>query len=111
MNGEIIKKFINVIILNVLSKNDSYGYIISKSIREETNNELDIKDATIYLEFKRMEKDKLIISYWNENINGKKRKYYKITEEGKNYLKYMKKEWVNNRDILDKLILGDKNER
>ena len=72
---------------------------------------MDIKDATIYLAFKRMEKDALITSYWSDNDSNARRKYYKITPEGKKYLKEKKKEWLNNRSILDKLLLGEDNER
>lgn len=109
MNGEILRGFTDAIILNVLIKGDSYGYQISKCIIDSTNNKMDIKNATIYLAFKRMEKSGFITSYMGEdNINGGKRKYYKITDEGKEYLKEKKKEWKNNKNILDKLLLGDK---
>jgi len=111
MNAEILRGFTDAIILNILSVNDSYGYKISRHIIEKTNNQIDIKDATIYLAFKRMEKEKLITSYWSEDSSNARRKYYKITEEGKLYLSKKKKEWQNNRIILDKLLLGDINER
>ncbi len=111
MNAEILRGFTDAIILNVLLENDSYGYKISRNIIEKTNNKMDIKDATIYLAFKRMEKEKLIESYWSDNNSVARRKYYKITKEGKKYLDTKKKEWLNNRDILDNLLLGDDNER
>jgi len=110
MNGEIIRGFTDAIILNCLLENDSYGYRISRNIIEKTNNLMDIKDATIYLAFKRMEKEKYIESYWSDEFNSARRKYYRITKEGKNYLNKKKKEWLNNKDILDKL-LGDNYER
>lgn len=107
MNAEILRGFTDAIILNVLVEGDSYGYKVSRCIIEKTNNKMDIKDATIYLAFKRMEKDKLISSYWSDNDTGARRKYYKITEEGRNYLNHKKQEWQNNKNILDKLLLGD----
>lgn len=110
MNGEIIRGFTDAIILNCLVESDSYGYKISRNIIEKTNNLMDIKDATIYLAFKRMEKEKYIESYWSDDNALARRKYYKITKEGKNYLNKKKKEWLNNKDILDKL-LGDNYER
>ena len=39
---------------------------------------MDIKNATIYLAFKRMEKDGLITSYWYDNPDVARRRYYKI---------------------------------
>lgn len=108
MNAEILRGFTDAIILNVLLDGDSYGYMVSKTIIEMTNNAMDIKNATIYLAFKRMEKDGLITSYWNDNPDVAKRKYYKITDLGKKYLTDKKKEWKNNKNILDKLLLGEK---
>ena len=67
MNAEILRGFTDAIILNVLLEGDSYGYKVSQSIIERTNNAMDIKNATIYLAFKRMEKEGLITSYWNDN--------------------------------------------
>jgi PadR family transcriptional regulator PadR len=108
MNAEILRGFTDAIILNVLLEGDSYGYKVSQSIIERTNNSMDIKNATIYLAFKRMEKDGLITSYWNDNPDVARRRYYKITSLGKKYLKEKKTEWNNNKQILDKLLLGDK---
>lgn len=111
MNAEILRGFTDAIILNVLLEEDSYGYRISRSIIEKTNNIMDIKDATIYLAFKRMEKDKLITSYWSDNSISVRRKYYKITEAGREYLNNKKIEWQKNKDILNILLLGEQNER
>lgn len=108
MNAEILRGFTDAIILNVLLNGDSYGYKISQCIIEKTNNAMDIKNATIYLAFKRMERDGLIVSYWNNDPDVAKRKYYKITDDGKKYLKEKKAEWKNNKSILDKLLLGEK---
>ena len=70
------------------------------------HNEIDIKNATIYLAFKRMEKEKLIDSYWVDSDIGAKRKNYRITDKGIEYLKEKKKEWKKNKTILDKLLGG-----
>ena len=108
MNAEILRGFTDAIILNVLLEGDSYGYKVSQCIIERTNNAMDIKNATIYLAFKRMEKEGLITSYWNNNSGVARRRYYKITAQGKKYLKEKKADWNNNKAILDKLLLGDK---
>ena len=105
-NAEILRGYTEAIILNILSKKDSYGYVISKSIVDKVNNKIDIKNATIYLAFKRMEKENLITSYWVDSEVGARRKQYAITEDGKDYLKAKKKEWKNNKAILDKLLGG-----
>lgn len=108
MNAEILRGFTDAIILNVLLEGDSYGYKISRCIIEKTDNTMDIKNATIYLAFKRMESDGLITSYWNDNPDIARRRYYKITDKGKEYLNEKKEEWKSNKIVLDKLLLGDK---
>lgn len=108
MNGEIIRGFTDAIILNILLEGDSYGYVVSKKIIDKTNKKLDVKNATIYLAFKRMEKEGLITSYWNDDPDVAKRKYYKITNSGRKHLVEKKNEWKNNKDILDKLLLGER---
>jgi len=110
MNAEILRGFTDAIILKILLDGDSYGYKISRRIIEKTTNKLDIKDATIYLAFKRMLKTNLITFYWDDN-NGFRRKYYKITAEGKKYLNCKIKEWEDNKNILDILLLGEEYER
>ena len=107
MNAEILRGYTEAIILNILNKKDSYGYLISKVIIDKVENKIDIKNATIYLAFKRMEKENLITSYWVDSDFGARRKQYSITKEGKQYLKNKKNEWKKNKEILDKL-LGDK---
>lgn len=107
MNAEILRGYTEAIILNILNKKDSYGYVISKTIIDKVEGKIDIKNATIYLAFKRMEKEELITSYWVDSDLGARRKQYSITKKGKEYLKKKKNEWKNNKEILDRL-LGDK---
>jgi DNA-binding PadR family transcriptional regulator len=106
MNAEMLRGYTDAIILSILKKGDSYGYMISKKIAEKVNNEIEITNATIYLAFKRMEKENLITSYWSSSEVGARRKNYKITDKGKDYLKDKKKEWKKNKTILDKLLGG-----
>ena len=108
MDIEMLNDYVEAIILNILNKKDSYGYEISKTIIDKVDNKIDIKNATIYLAFKRMEKEGLITSYWNDNPDVARRRYYKITAQGKKYLKDKKADWNKNKSILDKLLLGDK---
>ena len=106
MNAEMLRGYTDAIILNILNRGDSYGYMVSKKISDKVNNDLEITNATIYLAFKRMEKEELITSYWVDSDIGARRKNYKITDKGKQYLKNKKKEWKRNKTILDKLLGG-----
>jgi len=87
-------------------KKDSYGYEIMKTIVERGNGLFNIKDATIYTAFKRMEKDNLITTYWGDEDEGARRKYYSITQNGKDVYAQKVKEWKEINIVLNDLIGG-----
>lgn len=106
IGGDILRGHTELIILRQLINGDSYGYEISKSIIEIGEGLLDVKDATIYTAFRRMESDNLITSYWGEGVEGARRRYYSVTELGKSTYKQKKQEWIQINRILNKLIIG-----
>ncbi|MEG0035025.1 MAG: PadR family transcriptional regulator [Oscillospiraceae bacterium] len=106
-SSEILRGHTETIILRLLKDRDSYGYEILKTILEEGEGLLDIKDATIYTAFKRMEKEELITTYWGGEDNGARRKYYSITEKGKDYYYTKAAEWKEINVILNNLIGGN----
>ncbi len=91
-------------ILNLLDKGDKYGYEISKIITSETGGEYEIKEATLYSSLKRLEREKSISSYWGDETQGGRRKYYRITEEGKKVLIQNRLDWEFAKKIISKLI-------
>ncbi len=104
VTSDIIRGHTETIILAHLHKNDSYGYEINKTIKEKTNNSYELKEATLYCAFKRLEENGYIESYWGDQKTGARRRYYRITEEGKkNYLRN-KEDWKETKKIIDKLI-------
>ena len=106
-SGEILRGNTETIILAILKNKDSYGYEIMKKIIEGSRGLLNIKDATVYTAFKRMEKKGLIASYWGDEENSPRRKYYKITAMGKEKYVLKVKEWQTVKIILDDLIGGN----
>ncbi|HOB65035.1 MAG TPA: PadR family transcriptional regulator [Clostridia bacterium] len=60
VNSDILRGHTDTIILRILSEGDSYGYEVAKRIIEDGEGYIDIKDATIYIAFKRMEENGLI---------------------------------------------------
>lgn len=66
-----------------------------------------IKEGTLYVVLKRLEKNNLISPYWDDTeTGGSRRIYYKITEEEKNYLVTKKEEWVFLKNIIDIFFKG-----
>jgi len=105
-SSDALRGHTETIILAILKDIDSYGYKILKTILDKGNGLLDIKDATIYTAFKRMEKDELITTYWGDGDEGARRKYYSITEKGKDYYYSKVNEWKEINIVLNDLIGG-----
>ncbi|MCO7127010.1 PadR family transcriptional regulator [Sporolactobacillus shoreicorticis] len=95
------------IILRLLKDEDSYGYELSKRISKKTDGRFEIKEATLYAVFQRLEKKQLIESYYGERSHGGKRKYYRITTLGKAYFREMVDEWREVKEIVNLFMEGD----
>jgi DNA-binding PadR family transcriptional regulator len=92
------------IILSNLLEQDSYGYQINKDILEKTNNLYELKEATLYSAFRRLEQEGYISSYWGDEGTGARRRYYMITDEGRSAYQSQKKEWQEAKSIIDQLL-------
>lgn len=106
--GDLLRGHTDTIILALLEKGDSYGYEINKMISNMTNNQFSLTEATLYTAFRRLEKGGFITSYWQDGLNQTKRKYYSLTEAGKEYLRINREIWINASQILNRLILNEK---
>lgn len=71
------------LILFELASGDKYGFELTKEIEDKSNQQIQIKQPTLYTVLKKLEKSKFITSYWEDSEIGGKRHYYKITENGK----------------------------
>jgi|SRR5690554_1338850 len=105
--GDVLRGHTDTIILALLEKKDSYGYEINSTIARSTNKQFSLTEATLYTAFKRLRKGGYITSYWKDGLNQTKRKYYSITELGREYLQMKRKTWKHASAILNKLIIGD----
>lgn len=91
------------LVLSVLSHGKNYGYRIIKEIEALSGGELQWTDAMLYPVLKRMENEALISSQWVMTENGRKRKYYQITETGMAQLESDRLEWLNVHRIFARL--------
>jgi len=74
VSKELLKGHIDMLVLSLISKRDMYGYEIAKKVRTESSGAFELKEGTLYLALKRIEKQKLVTSYWGPT--NKKRKTY-----------------------------------
>ncbi len=107
ISSDVIRGYNDTMILYLLRQQPSYGYEISKNIKEISNEKYLIKETTLYSAFTRMEKNGYIESYVVEpgaDGNGKKRTYYRITEAGETYYSEKCEEWQITKDVVEKFI-------
>jgi PadR family transcriptional regulator PadR len=102
ISNDVIRGYTDIIILNLLLQNDSYGYEISKQIRIISEEKYVIKETTLYSAFTRLQKAGYIESYEGTKTNGKKRVYYHITEEGISHYARKCREWSEVKELVDK---------
>lgn len=104
ISSDLLRGHTDTIILAQLARGDNYGYEINKNIQQLTNEEYGLKEATLYTAFKRLEQGGLIRSYWGDEGAGARRRYYAITDEGRNQLEERRQEWEHTRNLLNALI-------
>lgn len=104
VNTELIRGHVDTIILNSLAERDRYGYEILDIISELSEGRYEIKQPTLYSCLKRLEKQGFISSYYGDESNGGRRRYYQLTEKGKDTLEQDQREWEFSRTIINKLL-------
>lgn len=104
ISSDLIRGHADTIILRLLSDGDKYGYEINKLVYSSSDGEYELKEATMYSSLKRLEHEGSITSYWGDETQGGRRKYYRITDEGKQVYTDNKRNWEHAKRILDRLL-------
>lgn len=107
ISSDVIRGYNDTMILCILINGDSYGYEISKTIKNLSNEKYIIKETTLYSAFTRLQKKEYIESYYGVETNGKRRTYYKITDKGRQYYKEKCQEWYVTKEVVEKFIKGE----
>ncbi len=103
-SSDILRGYMDTIILAQLARGDSYGYSISKVIQDVTGGIIQLKEATLYTTFRRLEGSGMIESYWGDNVAGARRRYYHLTETGRAILTENLEEWHQYQQMLTRLF-------
>ncbi len=104
LTSDLLRGHTDTIILKFLAGGDKYGYEITKLVYENSAHEYELKEATMYSSLKRLEQDGHIISYWGDETQGGRRKYYRITTTGREQYESNKRNWAYAKRILEKLL-------
>lgn len=100
MNIQYKKGVIELCVLAILNKKDMYGYELSESISKK----IDISDGTVYPILRKLKSDGLVKTYLSEDSGGPPRKYYSITQTGKEQFERDSAEWLDFVNVVNRII-------
>ena len=104
LSADILRGYTDTIILRQLSQGDSYGYQINKNVTALSGGAFEMKEATLYTAFRRLETAGLIRSYWGNENSGARRRYYAITPDGMARLGADLDAWKETKAQIDLLL-------
>ena len=82
-----------LLILSLLKTEDMYGYQMVSELAKRSDDTFQLKEGTLYPLLHTLEKSNLVTSYAKAGPGGRERKYYRLTDEGREQLETKKKEW------------------
>ena len=91
---------LDAIVLSVVAKKEegTYGYKITQDVRKG----IDVSESTLYPVLRRLQK-------YDKQIDGRNRRYYRITDNGKNKLEMYRNEWISYTEKINSLLKGGDN--
>ncbi|GAM14643.1 PadR family transcriptional regulator [Mesobacillus selenatarsenatis] len=109
-NRELLKGSTSLVLLQLLNERDMYGYELVKELDKRSDHSLQVKEGTLYPALHKLEKQEYIEFYWQEQEKGPARKYYQITQEGREVLIEKTEEWQQFVNVMNKVIRRPKND-
>lgn len=106
MNTQYKKGVLELCVISLLHKCDCYGYEIS----EYLSKHIDIADGTVYPILRKLKSDGLLTTYLQEESGGPPRKYYSITNLGRETYQKDRKEYLNFVRTVETLLEDDDND-
>lgn len=102
MKTQLKKGVIELLVLGLLTQKNQYGYEIVDTISDY----VEMSEGSIYPLLKRLQKDALVETYWEESVSGPPRKYYRITDLGTTNFHDMVKEWQEFSSAVNRFLEG-----
>ena len=93
INKDLVAASSTPLVLAILAEEDSYGYAILKRVRELSGGELEWTDGMLYPVLHRLERSGLVEARWEQAESGRRRKYYRVTEAGREQLAEERRQW------------------
>lgn len=105
VSKEMLKGSTGTMILTLLLDRPLYGYELIKELEQRSQGVFALKEGTLYPILHAMESERWVEAYWLE-VDGRRRKYYRLLDEGKHKLQEKKAEWALFKGAMD-TVLGE----
>jgi PadR family transcriptional regulator PadR len=102
MNKDLVAASATPLVLAILAEGESYGYAIIKRVTELSGGQLHWTDGMLYPVLHRLERQGHVEAEWSAAENGRRRKYYRITGEGRAQLAAQRQQW----QVVDNTLRG-----
>lgn len=93
MDSRLLWGLVDTLILEVLSDGPTYGYQIAQTVLTRSKGYFELKEGSLYPALHRLEREKLLSSYWEASPESRRRKFYRLTPAGKKALEERRAEW------------------
>ena len=103
---EIDTRVLELCVLIAIDKEDTYGY----KLTQELSGAFNISESTVYPVLRRLQKSNYLATY-KQSINGRSRRYYTLTDDGKKELERQLESWSKYKNTVDDFIMKSKEDR
>jgi DNA-binding PadR family transcriptional regulator len=93
VDKDLVAAMASPLVLAILAEGDSYGYAILKRVRELSGDELEWSDGMLYPLLHRLERAGQVRAAWGASPEGRRRRYYAITDAGREHLADQRRQW------------------
>ena len=100
MNVQFKKGVLELCVLALLHKKDRYGYELVQMISQQ----IEISEGSVYPLLRKLSKEEYFTTYLQESSEGPPRKYYRLTDKGRDYLHELISEWQQFSNGVQQLI-------
>jgi PadR family transcriptional regulator PadR len=104
MNTQLKKGVLELCVLSIVDKKDCYGY----ELVDEISKNIEISDGTIYPILRRLTQEGYFTTYLKESSEGPPRKYYSLTELGKQTKEELEREWFHFIGAVNNIVGEEK---
>jgi PadR family transcriptional regulator, regulatory protein PadR len=101
---ELRRGLLELIVLHLLAPGEAYGYEIVSKLTAETDGSLGVTDGTLYPVLYRLERAGYVEVRWETPQRGVPRKYYRLTDAGRQELAELTREWTTFADAMGRLL-------